>query len=83
MTAVKTAFQNYIIPDDFFLVSLDVKSLFTCIPQDYVLDSCKQTLNMVKESNMKNRLQINEINKVMSIILHIPVHRKLLQTDSY
>ena len=50
--------QNFIVPDGFSLVSFDVKSLFTCIPQDLALESIRTAIDeddtLMHRTNLDN-----------------------------
>ena len=54
------------ISSDHSLVSFDVKSLFTCIPQDYALESVKLLVESNKDLfNQQTKLNENDILELL------------------
>ena len=51
---------NLIVPDGYSIVSFDVKSLFTSIPQDLAIESVKYALD--QDSELKHRTNIDNVN---------------------
>ena len=66
---VKERLANQIIPDSFMLVSFDVKSLFTSIPQSFAIECIKSFLENNSDIYERTRLNSSEILKLMEICL--------------
>jgi len=58
---IKSVLKDIVVPENYSLVSFDVKSLFTCIPQDFALHSCKSAVDSFDDLNELTRLNSNEI----------------------
>jgi hypothetical protein len=65
----KITLQEQIIPHDYSLVSLDVKSLFTCIPQDFALNSCELALNNYTDLTEHTALDAAEVLMLTKLCL--------------
>ena len=69
-TAAKSFLESVIIPEDFTLVSFDVKSLFTCIPQDYALQACETAISSYNRLTQDTSLSVNEIIRLTKLCLN-------------
>ena len=68
----KDFLQEQNIPSDHSLVSFDVKSLFTCIPQDYALESVKLLVESNKNLfNQQTKLNKNDILELLETCLKL------------
>ena len=65
----KSKLKNVIIPNSYKLISFDVKSLFTCIPQNFALECVKEFLNFNNDIYDRTRLCSSEILKLVEICL--------------
>ena len=66
----KLKLKNQIIPNSHLMVSFDVKSLFTCIPQEYAIECVKNFLNNNQDIYERTRLNSQEILKLIEICLN-------------
>jgi len=66
---IKSLLQDVVIPANYSLVSFDVKSLFTCIPQDFALNSCKTALESFTDLSEITRLNTSEIISLTKMCL--------------
>ena len=67
--AAKSFLESVIIPEDFTLVSFDVKSLFTCIPQDYALQACEAAVTSYNRLAQDTGLSVNNIMQLTKLCL--------------
>ena len=68
-TDIKNILENTIIPDNYSLVSFDVKKLFTSIPQNYALNACETALDNYDELFSLTCLDKPELMKLTKLCL--------------
>ena len=65
----KEFLENQIIPEDYLLVSFDVKSLFTCIPHSLALEAIENALNNDREIFERTFLGIEDILNLIKLCI--------------
>ena len=65
----KNKLKNFIVPQNFQLVSFDVKALFTSIPQNFAIDCVKTFLNNNTDIFDRTKLCVTEILELITICL--------------
>ena len=75
---VVNCIQNFIVPDGFSLVSFDVKSLFTCIPQDLALESIRTAID--EDDTLMHRTNLD--NESIMKLSELCVNANIFQYDN-
>ena len=61
------------VPGDCLIVSYDVKTLFTCIPQDLTIQSLRQILNNNDQRKTKTSLESDDILQLSKLCLEFTI----------
>ena len=69
ITELINEFKNLQLKSDTILVTVDVKSLYTCIPHKDGIDACREALYSTKDDN-PDRLDVDVLNCLLEVVLH-------------
>ena len=70
---LKEKLQNTVVPPGYRLISFDVKSLFTCIPQDFSIQCIQEFLQSNPNIFQKTKMNIAEICKLVKLCFEAAV----------
>ena len=70
---LKEKLQSYVVPTGYKLISFDVKSLFTCIPQYFAVECTKEFLQKNPDIFQKTKMNIAEICKLIELCFEAAV----------
>ena len=65
----KEILEELVVPEDCLMVSYDVKSLFTCIPQDLAIQSLHQILTNNDQWKSKTSLELDDLIQLSKLCL--------------